>query len=189
MFRQAPMPKSSAQLDREIAELLQSRKGSQLDVDTLEGMVARRRASDPGAWSSRDKLVSIARAAAGSVLKSRKAAPSDAAIKKAKEAAFKAIRRHDPLAGTSDHPTASYSHGVAELAAEGVAQAVREWVPAKEIRYGTWSKAGAKLVSHDKRFTIMKSNGGYNLLDLDTYNEYPAASLKEAQSKAAQLRY
>lgn|SRR5574341_588889 len=183
------MTKSSAQLDREIAEFLQSRSSGKLDLDTIEKHVASRRSRDPGAWSSRDKLVSIARAAAASVFRSRKAAPSDAAIKKAKEAAFKAIRRHDPLAGTSDHPAASYSHGVAELAAEGVAQAEREWVPAKEIRRGTWAKAGNKLVSHDKRFSIIKeAAGGYNLIDLDTYNEYPAASLDEAKSKAAQVR-
>jgi hypothetical protein len=184
------MPKTSAQLDREIAEFLHSRGGSKLDVDTLEGLVRRRRSTDPGAWSSRDKLVSIARAAAAGVFRSRKAAPSDASIKKAREAAFKAIRRYDPLSGTSDHPAAAYSHGIAELAAEGTAQAEREWVPAKEIRYGTWAKAGQKLVSHDKRFAIMKEKaGGYNLIDLDTYNEYPAASLEEAKTKARQLRY
>jgi hypothetical protein len=31
--------------------------------------------------------------------------------------------------------------------------------------------------------------GGYNLIDLDTYDEYPAASLEDAKSKARQLRY
>jgi hypothetical protein len=183
------MPKSSAQLDREIAEFLQS-KGSRLTLEAQERLVAGRRSRDPGAWSSRDKLIAIARAAAASVFASRKAAPSAAAIRKAREAAFKAIRRHDPIAGTSDHPAAAYSHGVAELAAEGVDQAARDWVPAKQIKYGTWAKAGQKLVSHDKRFSIMKdAAGGYNLIDLDTYNEYPAATIDEAKSRAARLRY
>ena len=152
-----------------------------------EAQVAERRKRDPGAWSSRDKLVSIARAAANNVFDSREVM-TPALLKKAKEAAFKAIRRYDPLAGTSDHPAAAYSHGVAALAAEGATQAERAWVPAKQIRHGTWAKAGKKFVSHDKRFAIMKDNGGYNLIDLDTYNEYPAASLEAAKSKAAQIR-
>jgi hypothetical protein len=58
------------------------------------------------------------------------------------------------------------------------------------IARGTWAKAGAKFVSHDKRFTIMKSrsSGGFDLLDLDTYNEYPTASLQEAKELAARVR-
>jgi hypothetical protein len=183
------MAKSAAQLDREIAEFLQGKSWSKIDLDTIEKHVASRRSRDPGAWSSREKLVAIARAAASSALSSRKAAPSEAAIKKAREAAFKAIRRHDPLAGTADHPSAAYSHGVAELAAEGTDQAVRTWVPAGQIRYGTWAKRGKALVSHDKRFSIMKdAAGGYNLVDLDTYNEYPAASIEEAKTRAARIR-
>ena len=151
-----------------------------------EAQVSERRKRDPGAWSSRDKLISIARAAAGNVFSSRNVM-TPALIKKAKEAAFKAIRRYDPLAGTSEHPAAAYSHGIAELAAEGTAQAERAWVPAKPIRVA-WAKAGKKLVSRDKRFAIVKDNGGYNLIDLDTYNEYPASSLEAAKSKAAQIR-
>lgn len=154
-----------------------------------EAQVAERRKRDPGAWSSRAKLVSIARAAANNVFSGRKVM-TPALIKKAEAAAFKAIRRYDPLAGTSDHPAAAYSHGVAELAAEGTAQAERTWAPEKKIPYGTWAKAGQKLVSHDKRFSIIKDKaGGYNLIDLDTYNEYPAATIDEAKSKARQLRY
>jgi hypothetical protein len=126
------MPKTSAQLDHEIAQVLQSKSWGKIDLDTIEKHVASRRSRDPGAWSSRDKLISIARAAAAATFASRKASPSDASIKKAREAAFNAIRRHDPLAGTADHPTAAYSHGVSELAAEGTAQAAREWVPANE---------------------------------------------------------
>ena len=151
-----------------------------------EAQVTERRKRDPGAWSSRVKLVSIARAAANNVFSARKVM-TPALIKQAKEAAFKAIQRYDPLAGTSDHPAAAYSHGVSELAAEGTAQAERAWVPAKQLRVA-WAKAGKKLVSRDKRFAIVKDNGGYNLIDLDTYNEYPASSLEAAKSKAAQLR-
>lgn len=48
-----------------------------------------------------------------------------------------------------------------------------------------WKRAGKKLVSADKRFTIMKErSGGYNLIDLDTYNEYPSPSLAAAKQKA-----
>ena len=152
-----------------------------------EAQVAERRKRDPGAWSSRAQLVTVARRAAERVFSDRKVM-TPALIKKAKQAAFKAIQRHDPLSGTSEHPAAAYSHGIAELAAEGTSQAERAWVPDKDIRRGTWAKAGKKLVSHDKRFSIMKDNGGYNLIDLDTYNEYPATSVEEAKSKAAQIR-
>lgn len=95
-----------------------------------EAQVAERRKRDPGAWSSRAQLVSVARGAAEGVFSGRKVM-TPALIKKAKEAAFKAIRRYDPLSGTSEHPAAAYSHGVAELAAEGTTQAERTWVPAK----------------------------------------------------------
>ena len=50
---------------------------------------------------SRAELVDVARAAAAAVFDKRKVAPSDAAIVKAKEAAFKAIRRADPSTGTA----------------------------------------------------------------------------------------
>src|SRR6185436_19800621 len=132
------MPKPPAQLYREIAEFLQRGSWGKVDLDTIAKHVTGRRQRDPGAWSSREQLVAIARAAASHVFADRKAAPSLASIKKAEEAAFKAIRRHDPLSGTQDHPHAAYAHGVAELAAEGTAQAERSWVPAKKIRYGTW---------------------------------------------------
>lgn len=53
----------------------------------------------------------------------------------------------------------------------------------------SWTKHGAKLVSHDKRFAIMKEKkGGYNLIDLDTYNEYPASSLQQAKDKVVSVR-
>ena len=98
-----------------------------------EAHVAERRKRDPGAWSSRVQIVTVARHAAENVFSGRKVM-TPALIKKAKEAAFKAIRRHDPLSGTSEHPAAAYSHGVAELAAEGTSQAERAWVPDKRRR-------------------------------------------------------
>ena len=76
---------------------------------------------------SRAELVNVARAAAVAVFAPRKVAPSEAAIKKARSAAFKAIQRHDRLAGTADHPVAAYSHGIAELAAEGTEEARQRW--------------------------------------------------------------
>jgi len=124
------MTKTSAELERdvkEIARFLHSTGASGMDVPELERLVLDRRSRDPGAWSSREELVSVARDAAASLFASRKAAPSRDAVKKAEWEASKAIIRRDPLAGTSDHPVASYSYGVSELAAEGVAQAVREW--------------------------------------------------------------
>lgn len=180
--------KSGAQLDREIAQSVSKRAHSTIKSDEQwEASVAERRKRDPGAWSSRAQLVAIARAAANNVFFSRKVM-TPALIKKANEAAWKAIKRHDPLAGTSDHPAAAHAHGIYAIAAEGVTQAERVWVPAKEIR-SRWAKAGRKLVSHDKRFTIVKEGEGYNLIDLDTYNEYPATSLDKAKSKARSLKY
>lgn len=135
---------------------------------------------------SRLELVRLARAVAAAMFERlRRLTPS--AIEKARNKAFEVIHTADPTTGTANHPFAAYSHGIAALAAEGVALAERAWVPAKEIRRGTWAKAGKKLVSSDKRFTIMKSSRGYDLLDLDTYNEYPAASQQEAKELAARL--
>ena len=76
---------------------------------------------------SRAELVDVARAAAAAVFAPRKVAPSEAALKKARSAAFKAIQRHDRLAGTSGHPVAAYSHGIAELAAEATEEARQRW--------------------------------------------------------------
>ena len=76
---------------------------------------------------SRAELVDVARAAAAAVFAPRKVAPSEAAIKKARNAAFKAIQRHDRFAGTADHPVAAYSHGIAELAAEATEEARQRW--------------------------------------------------------------
>lgn len=51
-----------------------------------------------------------------------------------------------------------------------------------------WKRAGKKLVSADKRFAIMKErSGGYNLVDLDTYNEYPSRTLAAAKEKAGEV--
>lgn len=51
-----------------------------------------------------------------------------------------------------------------------------------------WTRAGKKLVSADKRFAIMKErSGGYNLVDLDTYNEYPIRTLAAAKLKAGEV--
>ena len=95
--------------------------------------IAERRKRDPGAWSSRAQLVTVARRAAENVFSARKVM-TPALIKKARAVAFKAIQRHDPLSGTSEHPAAAYAHGVAALAAEGTSQAERAWVPAQKIR-------------------------------------------------------
>lgn len=125
--------KSPAQLDREIAEALTNGGGSR-DLKSRrahstisEADMAERRKRDPGAWSPRAKLVEVARQAAAAVFAPRKIAPSEASIKKAKGAAFKAIMRHDPLSGTAEHPAAPYSHGIAELAAEGTEEARQRW--------------------------------------------------------------
>ena len=91
-----------------------------------EGMVTTaRRAEARG--TSRAGLVDVARATAATVFAPRKVAPSEAALKKARSAAFKAIQRHDRLAGTADHPVAAYSHGIAELAAEATEEARQRW--------------------------------------------------------------
>jgi hypothetical protein len=48
---------------------------------------------------------------------------------------------------------------------------------------------GKKLVSADKRFAITRAAGGYNLIDLDTYNEYEKPTLVEAKMKAFDLKF
>jgi hypothetical protein len=48
---------------------------------------------------------------------------------------------------------------------------------------------GRKLVSADKRFAIVRARRGYNLIDLDTYNEYERPTLVEAKMKAFDLKF
>jgi hypothetical protein len=91
-----------------------------------EGMVATARAGE-ARGKSRAELVDVARAAAAAVFAPRKIAPTEAAMKKAREVAFKAIQRHDRQAGTATHPVAAYSHGIAELASEGTEEARQRW--------------------------------------------------------------
>lgn len=125
------MPKkSTAQLDREIAQSV----GARIDRKKLGELMSSwggggggRSHSTISRGKSRAELVDVARVAAAAVFAPRKVAPSAAAIKKAKEAAFQAIRRHDRLAGTADHPVAPYSHGIAELAAEATEEARQRW--------------------------------------------------------------
>ena len=129
----ATRKKSPAQLDREIAEALtnggssRDLKGRRAHSTISEAHMAERRKRDPGAWSSRAQLVDIARQAAASVFAPRKIAPSEGVIQKAKSAAFKAIQRHDPLAGTSDHPAAAYAHGIMDIAMEATEEARQRW--------------------------------------------------------------
>ena len=94
--------------------------------------IAERRKRDPGAYSSRSQLRDIARNAAAVVFAPRKIAPSEAVIQKAKSAAFKAIQRFDPLAGTSDHPAAAYAHGIMDIAMEATEEARQRWEMMRE---------------------------------------------------------
>jgi hypothetical protein len=52
-----------------------------------------------------------------------------------------------------------------------------------------WTQMGNKLVSADKRFAITRSGRGFNLIDLDTYNEYEKPTLAEAKMKAFDLKF
>jgi hypothetical protein len=52
-----------------------------------------------------------------------------------------------------------------------------------------WKQMGKKLVSADKRFAIMRARRGFNLIDLDTYNEYEKPTLLEAKIKAFDLKF
>lgn len=52
---------------------------------------------------------------------------TDTAQKRARAAACKAILQADRGAGTADHPHAPYSHGVGDLATEGVTLATEGW--------------------------------------------------------------
>ena len=82
---------------------------------------------------SRPELVGLARAVAAAMFeRAQRLTPST--VKKAQSKAFRVINSADPTIGTAQHPFAPYSHGVWALAAEGVEQAERAWVPAKQIR-------------------------------------------------------
>ncbi len=107
-------------------------------------VVTARRAEARG--KSRVELVDVARAAAAAVFAPRKVAPSEAVIKKAKEAAFKAIKRHDPLTGTADHPVAPYSYGIAELAAEATEEARQRWEMQHE-RLGKFKRSSHSTIA------------------------------------------
>lgn len=52
-----------------------------------------------------------------------------------------------------------------------------------------WTRVSNKHVSNDKRFVIFKARKGYNLIDLDTYNEYPKPTLADAKVKAFDIRF
>lgn len=98
---------NKARLDAEIAEALETKK-----------------------YASREELVLAAHTAAALVFVG-KPTLSDATLRKARSAAFKAIQQRDPMSGTSDHPHAAYSHGISSLAAEGVEQAIAGWQKVK----------------------------------------------------------
>jgi hypothetical protein len=96
---------------------------TRLDAEIAEAL-------DANEYASREELVRAAHTAAALVLVGRPTL-SDATLKKARSAAFKAIQQRDRLSGTRDHPHAAHSHGIADLAAEGVEQAVTGWQKVK----------------------------------------------------------
>ena len=64
-------------------------------------------------------------AAASLFVGKRKLSP--ALVHRARLLAFEAVRRRDWRAGTSDHPHAPHSAGIATLADEGVDEAIAAW--------------------------------------------------------------
>jgi hypothetical protein len=106
---------------------------------------------------SRAELVGVARAAAAAVFAPLKKAPSEAAVKKARSAAFRAIQHHDRLAGTADHPVAAYAHGIAELAAEGTEEARQRWEmqreSARKLRRGG-GRSHATIATRDYEYVV-----------------------------------
>ena len=120
--KHATKRRSPAQLQREVDDVLR-RSHATISAEHI----AERRKRDPGAYSSRAQLRDVARQAAAAVFAPRKIAPSAAVIQKAKSAAFKAIQRHDPLAGTEDHPSAAYAHGIMDIAMEATEEARQRW--------------------------------------------------------------
>lgn len=75
---------------------------------------------------TREDLVRVAHSAAAmSIVRCRRL--TDAALARARDAAFKAIMMADRGAGTATHPHAAYSHGVGDLATEGVKLAADGW--------------------------------------------------------------
>lgn len=79
------------------------------------------------------ELVRAAEQAASKVFHERKTL-SPWIVRKATVAAYEAIRRVDPLAGTKDHPVAPYARGVHALASEGVEVARRYWAQRRDFR-------------------------------------------------------
>ena len=125
-----------------------------------EEMVATARAGE-ARGKSRAELRDVARAAAAAVFAPRKIAPSEAVIKKARSAAFKAIQRHDPSTGTATHPVAAYAHGIADIAAEATEEARQRWEMQREslrtLRRGhatkTSGRAYAKRIGYRIKLT------------------------------------
>lgn len=105
----ATMPPTSTTLDAEIAEALATDRPR-----------------------PRDELVRVANAAAAMVF-AGKSKLTDAMRARARSAAFKAIQQHDRIAGTSYHPHAAYSHGIATLANQGLEQAIAGWQEVQRI--------------------------------------------------------
>ena len=75
---------------------------------------------------SRADLIRAAHAAAASLFVGKRKLPP-ALVHRARLLAFEAVRRRDWRAGTSDHPHAPHSAGIAAIADEGVDEATAAW--------------------------------------------------------------
>ena len=78
----------------------------------------------------RAELVRAAHAAAAALFVGKPSLSADL-VRRAKSAAFEAVRRADPTAGLSTHPSAAYSYGIVAVADEGVKEAQDSWARIK----------------------------------------------------------
>jgi hypothetical protein len=99
--------------------------------------------------STRAELVRAANAAAAMVFVG-KPKITGALVEAANHKAFDAIRRHDPLTGTRDHPHAAYSYGIVALANEGVEQAKADWARIKKHGVRTPAQLDAEIAAYRK---------------------------------------
>ena len=112
----------------------------------------------------RAELVRAAHAAAAALFVGKPSLSADL-VRRAKSAAFEAVRRADPTAGLSTHPSAAYSYGIVAVADEGVKEAQDSWARIK--RNGGIVKSKAQL---DRR-SPMRSHG-------DNMSQYVIANRK-----------
>lgn len=108
-----------------------------------------------GGGKSFEELHAAGHAAAAQILAKTKREPSPTLIKKAHAAAFQAIGREDPQAGTATHKVAPFSHGIAAVASKAVETALAAH-PSRKADAA--ARASADLLAPSKNRAILRSD-------------------------------